>query len=101
MPAERVTVSFPPEVVKSIDRWEQNRSRFIQDAVHHELERRQREELYLSLRNPHPESQEMAEMGLEDWAQNLPHDEVADLVDPAGGTEICWIPGEGWREVDG
>jgi Arc/MetJ-type ribon-helix-helix transcriptional regulator len=100
MPAERVTVTFPPEMVKGIDRWEQNRSRFIQEAVRHELQRRRREELHLSLRNPHPESRHLAALGLEDWAQRLPEEPVTDLVDPSGGTEVCWIPGEGWREVE-
>jgi len=101
MPAERVTVTFPPEMVKSIDRWERNRSRFIQEAVRHELQRRRREELYRSLRNPHPESRQMAELGLGEWAQRLPDEPVSELVDPAGGTEVRWIPGEGWREVEG
>ena len=100
MPAERVTVTFPPEMVKSIDRWEQNRSRFIQEAVRHELQRRRREELYRSLRNPHPESRKTVDLGFDDWAQRLPDESVTDLVDLAGGTEIRWVPGEGWREVE-
>ncbi|MCP5115580.1 MAG: hypothetical protein GY953_32535 [bacterium] len=33
MPAERVTVTFPPELLRGIDRQERNRSRFIQEAA--------------------------------------------------------------------
>ena len=101
MPVERVTVTFPPEMIEGIDRWERNRSRFIQEAVRHELQRRQREELYRSLRNPHPEARETAKLGLDEWARSLPDESASDLLDPDGGQEVCWIPGEGWREVDG
>ncbi len=88
MPAERVTVTLSSETVKSIDRREQNRSRFIQEAVRHELQRRRREELYRSLRNPHPESLQTVDLGFDDWAQQLPDESVTDLVDLASGTEI-------------
>ena len=39
---ERVTVTLPGEVVQEVDRREQNRSRFVLDAIRHELERRRR-----------------------------------------------------------
>ena len=42
MPAERVTVTLPAEVVEDIDRQERNRSRFVLEAVRRELKRRQR-----------------------------------------------------------
>ncbi len=45
MPAERITVTFPPDLVREIDRRERNRSRFIQQAVRRELERQRRAEL--------------------------------------------------------
>ncbi len=64
-----------------------------------ELEHRRRAELELSLQNPHPETLETADLGLGDWLENLP--EENDLLDPQSGTDVCWIPGEGWREVDG
>lgn len=99
MPAERITVTFPPDLVREMDRREGNRSKFIQEAVRHELECRRRAELELSLRNPHPETRELAGLGLGDWFDGLPEED--DLLDPKSGTEICWIPGEGWREVDG
>jgi metal-responsive CopG/Arc/MetJ family transcriptional regulator len=35
--AERVTVTMPSELVAGIDRIESNRSRFIAEAVRHEL----------------------------------------------------------------
>jgi len=35
---ERVTVTLPVELVEGIDRFERNRSRFIAEAVAHELE---------------------------------------------------------------
>lgn len=99
MPAERITVTFPPELVREIDRRERNRSKFIQEAVRQELDRRRRRELELSLRHPHPETHEMAELGFADWTKRLP-EEADDLVDPEAGTDVCWVPGEGWREVD-
>ncbi len=98
MPAERVTVTFPPELLRGIDRQERNRSRFIQEAVRRELERRRREELIRSLRHPHPESQELAELGFDEWSARLPEDD--DLIDPEAGTELRWVPGDGWHEVE-
>ncbi len=55
-PTERVTVTMPGELVAGIDRIEGNRSRFITEAVRHELQRRQRQELLRSLEAPHPHS---------------------------------------------
>lgn len=98
MPSERVTVTFPPDLLRSIDRRERNRSRFIQDAVRRELERRRREELIRSLRHPHPESHELAEIGFGEWSVRLPEED--DLVDPEAGTELRWVPGDGWQEVE-
>ena len=77
-----------------------NRSRFIQEAVRHEIVRLRREELNRSLASPHPESSEMEEVGVEEWDASLPEDDAADLVDLDQGTEIRWIPSEGWTEVE-
>jgi hypothetical protein len=55
-PPARVTVTMPGELVAGIDRIEGNRSRFITEAVRHELQRRQRQELLRSLEAPHPHS---------------------------------------------
>lgn len=94
---ERVTVTLPAETVENIDRLEKNRSRFIAQAVKREIEHRRHEELRRSIDNPHPEAGELAEDGFGDWAASLPTEEEA-LVDMAAGTQVVWVPGEGWRE---
>lgn len=94
---ERVTVTLPAELLQSIDRLERNRSRFITQAVEHELTRRRREALLRSLQSPHPEAAELAEMGLADWAASLPADD-GELVDPSAGTPVRWVEGHGWTE---
>ena len=67
MPTQaRVTVTLPEEVVRDIDRVEQNRSKFVLEVVRHELRRRRREELRRSLRSPHPEAVVVAEAGIEE-----------------------------------
>ena len=55
MASERVTVTLPQELVEEIDRCERNRSRFIAEAVAHELALRRRQGLLRSVANPHPE----------------------------------------------
>ena len=99
MTIARVTVTLPGEIVGAIDRFERNRSRFVLEAVRHELERRRREALEQSLRQPHAESSQLAELGLEEWASRLPDEDVTDLVDMHAGTPIEWVPGEGWKQV--
>jgi predicted transcriptional regulator len=91
---ERVTVTLSAELVERIDRLERNRSRFIAQAVEHELVRRRRETLLSSVRNPHTETVELADAGLEDWTADVPDDEA--LVDVAGGTAVRWVDGQGW-----
>lgn len=98
MPSERVTITLPGELVEEIDRRERNRSKFVREAIQNEIERRKRAALRASLRKPHSESEELAELGLEDWASALP-EEGDDLVDPGAGTPVEWRPGEGWSEV--
>src|SRR5450432_794713 len=93
---ERVTVTLPAKVVEDIDRVESNRSRFILEAVRHELRRRRKEDLRRSLRGPHPESERLAEEGFSEWAASLPDEEASDLVDLKTGTPVRWIRGEGW-----
>ena len=95
---ERVTVTLPNELVREIDRHEKNRSRFVTEAVRLELNRRRRNELRRSLQNPHPESAELAEQGLEEWSRGLPEEDTAALVDSTAGKAVRWIPGEGWLE---
>lgn len=94
---ERVTVSLPAELVAGIDSFERNRSRFIAEAVRHELARRRREGLLRSLRTPHPEAGDLADAGLAEWGASLPADDEG-LVDASGGRAVRWIEGQGWVE---
>jgi len=96
---ERVTVTLPNELVRDIDRQEKNRSKFVADAVRHELERRRRAELRRSLDNPHPESAEYADLGMAEWAMSLPDEDTESLFDAGAGTPVTWIPGKGWIET--
>ena len=93
---ERVTVTLPDDLVSEIDRREKNRSRFVAEAVRHELERRRRAELRRSLEQPHPEGADLAEAGLEDWTRSLPDEDTSGLIDSRGGKPVRWVPGEGW-----
>ena len=63
-----------------------------------ELDRRRRAELRRSLQNPHPESAELAEQGLEEWTRGLPEEDTEALVDWTAGKPVRWVPGEGWVE---
>lgn len=92
----RVTVTLPESIVRQVDARTRNRSRFILAAVEHELRRVERAELRRSLANPHPESHELAEMGLQDWADALPDENISTLIDLQGGQTVHWEPGRGW-----
>ncbi len=91
----RVTITISGDLVEGIDRLTRNRSRFIAEAVQHELARRQRDALLQSLSNPHPEIIELADIGLADWVSDLPKDDEG-LVDVRGGTAVRWIEDRGW-----
>jgi hypothetical protein len=95
---ERVTVTLPHSLIKDIDRQEKNRSKFVAEAVRNELDRRRRAELRRSLQNPHPESADLAEQGLEEWMRGLPDEDEEALVDSSAGKPVRWVPGEGWVE---
>ncbi len=95
---ERVTVTLPNGLVRDIDRREKNRSKFVAEAVRHELDRRRRAELRRSLQNPHSESAQLAEQGLEEWTRGLPEEDAGALVDNSAGKPVRWVPGEGWVE---
>lgn len=94
---ERVIVTLPAELVQSIDRLEKNRSRFIAQAVEHELARRRQERLRRSLERPHPEAAELAAAGLDEWGASLPAGDEG-LVDASAGKPVRWVEGEGWIE---
>ncbi len=91
---ERITVTLTVGLVNEIDQFERNRSRFIAEAVTHELARRRRAALLQSIGNPHPESTDLADAGLANWTADLPDE--AGLVDVTGGTPVRWIEGQGW-----
>lgn len=93
---ERVTVTLPSNLLDDIARFEQNRSRFITQAVEHELEHRRREELLRSVSSPHPGGDDLSELGTGDWLPDLVED-AAELVDLAGGTPVRWVSGDGWK----
>ncbi len=95
---ERVTVFLPDDLLREIDRREKNRSKFVTEAVRRELDRRRRDELRRSLQNPHLESAELADKGLEEWFRGLPEEDAEGLVDSRAGKAIRWVPGEGWVE---
>ncbi len=95
---ERVTVTLPTEVVRDIDRLEKNRSKFVLEAVRRELVQRRQEELQRSLRNPHADSEQLADEGFDEWADGLPEEDAVDLVDAKAGAPVRWVPGKGWVE---
>ena len=95
----RVTVTLPNDLLKDIDRREKNRSKFVVQAIRYELARRRRADLHRSMRNPHPESVELAQQGLDEWVRGLPEEDAEALVDSNAGKSVRWIPGEGWMET--
>ena len=92
MASERVTITLPADLLQEVDQLERNRSRFIAEAVQHEVARRRRAALMESVGSPHPETTQLIDTGLADW--DLPDDE--SLVDPSGGTAVRWVEGQGW-----
>ena len=95
---EGVTVTLTNDLVRDIDRREKNRSKFVAEAVRHELDRRRRAELRRSLQNPHRESAGLAEQGFEEWTRGLPEEDTGELVDRSSGKPVRWVAGEGWVE---
>ena len=95
---ERVTVTLPDHLVKEIDRRENNRSRFVAEAVRREIERRRRDELRRSLQTVHPESLDLEKQGFDEWARQLPAEGAEPLLDRRAGKAVRWVPGKGWKE---
>jgi hypothetical protein len=95
---KRVTVTLPQAIVEEIDRWETNRSKFVLEAAERELELRRRAELELSLRNPHQDTVQVAELGIEEWGEGWVGDDQ-ELVDPSSGRSVRWTPDGGWSEA--
>ncbi len=100
MPKARITVTLPDNLVTDIDRRERNRSRFILEAVEHELENRRRQELLTSIEHPHPQSEEVAEVGMSEWGDWEDAEHEDDLLDREAGSSVRWTPGLGWVEAD-
>lgn len=94
MASERVTITLPSDLLEEVDQLERNRSRFIAEAVQHEVARRRRAALLESVRNPHPETTELVHDALADWTSELPDDE--GLLDASAGTAVRWVDGRGW-----
>lgn len=92
----RVTVTLSADLVDRIDQVERNRSRFIAEAVEHELAQRRRDALLQSVQNPHPETTDLVDFGLSDWVADLPGDER--IVDADAGTPVRWVEGQGWTK---
>lgn len=92
--SERVTITLPASLLDEVDQLERNRSRFIAEAVQHEVTRRRRAALLESIQSPHPETTQFADAGLADWTSELPDDE--GLLDPSTGTAVRWVEGQGW-----
>jgi len=88
-----VTITLPSDLLEEVDQLERNRSRFIAEAVQHEVTRRRRAALMQSVQSPHPETTQLVDAG-PDWTPELPDDE--GLLDPAGGTAVRWVEGQGW-----
>jgi hypothetical protein len=92
----RVTVTLAADLVDDIDRIERNRSRFIAEAVEHELMRRRQAALLQSIHSPHADTVSFVDTGLLDWVSDLPADE--GLVDVDAGTPVRWVEGQGWTK---
>jgi hypothetical protein len=56
------------------------------------------QELRRSLENPHPESAEFADEGLDEWMRGLPDGDSEALLNSSAGKAVRWVPGEGWLE---
>ena len=97
MTTERVTVTLSAALIEGIDRLERNRSRFIAEAVEHELLRRRREGLIRSLESPHADTAGLSEVGLAEWGASLPADDEG-LVDVSTGKPVRWVEGQGWEQ---
>src|SRR5437660_1683062 len=95
--SHQVTVTLSEELVREIDRLEDNRGKFVAEAVRNELGRRRHEEFLRSLQNPHPEASAIEPGGFKDWAQSLPAEDALAMVNFEAGTSVRWIAGKGCR----
>lgn len=61
--------------------------------------RRRREELRRSAAGPHPETQELADAGLNDWDRGSKPGDSTDLLDSSAGKMVRWVARKGWVEA--
>jgi hypothetical protein len=90
----RISIDLPDDLLQQMDRLERDRARFLLLAVRNELRRRLALELQKSVDHPHPESRELAGLGLADWGDP---DSGDDLLDPEAAIPVEWLPDLGWR----
>jgi hypothetical protein len=93
MTTRRITVTLPAGLAEELDRAARNRSRFVAEAIRHELDRLRREELHSSLEEPHPETVQLAKLGMAEWAETAADGDDA-LVDPSAGKPVRWSEAE-------
>ena len=91
-----MTVTLDADLVDGIDRIERNRSRFIAEAVQHELARRRQAAVLQSIRSPHADTVALVDTGVADWVSDLAADD--GLVDVDAGTPVRWVEGQGWTK---
>jgi hypothetical protein len=56
-------------------------------------------ELRRSLQNPHAESLEIVQQGVEECSWGLPDENIEALLDSSAGRHVRWVSGEGWVEM--
>lgn len=97
---DRVTITLPRGLVDAIDKVDPNRSGFLAKAAARELRRRERLALRKALdaRAWSAEDRQLTDAGFQAWAEALPHEEVATMVDLEAGMPVRWVPGVGWVE---
>ena len=91
-----MTVTLDADLVNGIDRIERTRSRFVAEAVQHELARRRQAALLQSIRSPHADTVALVDTGVADWVSDLPADD--GVVDVDAGTPVRWVEGQGWTK---
>jgi hypothetical protein len=98
--SERVTVTMPSELVAGTDPYKSNNSRFIAEAVRHELRRRRPLELVRSIDSPHPESLALAALGFKPGRSACLMATCRSCPRPPPGLEHrAWMAGRGMMRL--
>jgi len=69
--SKRIRITLAADLLAKIDGVDRSRSRFISEAVRHELSQRRRDELLRSLAVPLPETKALQEAALGDWLADV------------------------------